>query len=86
MTREEFYRRFVVFLRSIQDGIDLPVPEPATHLWIEGYINSVQMLEVLVFLEESTGRDIDLGPASAGTFDTMETIYRTYVAAARPVG
>ncbi len=77
--REEFYASVTVLLRELKPERDVPDPEPGTHLWAEGYLDSLGMLELIYFLEELLGREIELAGDFLPTFFTLRSIYETYV-------
>ena len=79
MPIDEFFAALVVFLRTLKPEIET-VPEPTTHLWAEGYIDSLGMLELVFFLEEMLGSQIPLEGDFLPTFFTMDAIYATYIA------
>ena len=78
--REEFYASVTVLLRDLKPERDVPDPGPETHLWAEGYLDSLGMLELIYFLEEQLGGEIELAGDFLPTFFTLKSIYETYVA------
>jgi acyl carrier protein len=78
--RQEFYRVFSEFLIKLPSGHELPSPDPETHLWMAGYLDSLAMLEVVSFLEDLAGREIELRGDFLPNFFTMRSIYDSYVA------
>jgi acyl carrier protein len=80
--REEFYGQFAEFLRELKPDGSLPDPDPDTHLWESGYLDSFAMLEVVVHLEEITEGEITLGPDALPSFFTLRRIYDTYLTGA----
>lgn len=79
MPIDEFFAVLTAFLRRLKPEIDTD-PEPTTHLWAEGYIDSLGMLELVFFLEELTGSQVPLEGDFLPTFFTMDAIYTTYIA------
>lgn len=77
--RDEFYASVTALLRDLKPEREAPDPEPDTHLWAEGYLDSLGMLELIYFLEERLGREIELAGDFLPTFFTLRTIYETYV-------
>jgi acyl carrier protein len=77
--REQFYESFTAFLQTLAPKRGLPPPAPDTHLWEAGYLNSFALMEVVVYLEEVTGREIPLGPNMLSTFFTVRRIYDAHV-------
>ena len=82
MVEEDFYRDFRAMLREVQPVKELPAPDPDTHLWQAGYLDSLAMLEVVTRLEGLVGRQLPLTGDFLPTFFTMRTIFDTYVAPA----
>ncbi|HEX2051935.1 MAG TPA: hypothetical protein VHJ34_15060 [Actinomycetota bacterium] len=82
MDRDEFYRHFVAFLRDLNTGRDLPEPEPDTHLWAEGYVDSLVLLEIIAHIEDLIGDELALDQDFLPSFFTMRAIYDTHVAPA----
>lgn len=77
--QEEFYASVTALLRDLKPERDVPDPEPDTHLWAEGYLDSLGMLELIYLLEERLGREIELAGDFLPTFFTLRGIYETYV-------
>lgn len=82
MDRDEFYRHFVVFLRDLNTGREKPDPEPDTHLWAEGYVDSLVLLEIIAHIEELIGDELALDQDFLPSFFTMRAIYDTHVSPA----
>lgn len=80
MERQDFYTELKVLLRDLKPDLDAREPEPDTHLWVAGYVDSLAMLEIVFFLEERLGRELDLDGDFLPSFFTMDAIYDTYVA------
>jgi acyl carrier protein len=76
--REEFYASVTALLRDLKPERDVPDPAPDTHLWAEGYLDSLGMLELIYFLEERLGGEIELSGDFLPTFFTLRSIYETY--------
>lgn len=86
--QEEFYASVTALLRDLKpERDDVPDPELDTHLWAEGYLDSLGMLELIYFLEERLGREIELAGDFLPTFFTLRSIYETYVSpGGKPAG
>lgn len=80
LKRKLFYAQLIGFLRDLKPGSSLPEPDPDTHLWEAGYLDSFAMLQVIDHLEAMLGREIPLGPAALPNFFTLNRIYETYFA------
>lgn len=78
--RERFYSDLTLLLRDLKPGRDLSGVTPETHLWAEGYLDSLGMLEVIYFLEDQLGCEIDLVGDFLPNFFTLKSIYDAYVA------
>jgi acyl carrier protein len=76
--RERFYASVTELLRELKPERDVPDPGPDTHLWVEGYLDSLGMLELIYFLEEQLGREIELAGDFLPSFFTLRSIYETY--------
>lgn len=80
MSRAEFYRLFCDLLHSLKPVAEQPDPDPDTHLWRAGYLDSVGMLEAVAFVEELIGRQIELDRNFLSKFFTMRDIYESFIA------
>jgi acyl carrier protein len=80
MSPAEFYGRFGDLVREMKPDRDIAELRPDTHLWATGFVDSVSMLEIVEFLEDLIGQEIDLSGNFLQNFTTMETIYTSYVA------
>lgn len=80
MPREKFYSDLTSLLHDLKPDRDLSGLTPETHLWADGYLDSLGMLEVIYFLEERLGCEIDLVGDFLPNFFTLESIYDAYVA------
>jgi acyl carrier protein len=78
-SREEFYAELTSLLHELRPGRSLPDPQPETHLWADGYVDSLGMLEIIYFLEDRLGCEIDLTGDFLPNFFTLKSIYDTYV-------
>lgn len=78
--RDQFYAELSALLRELKPGRDAPDPTADTHLWLEGYADSIVMLEIIYFLEERSGREMHLDGDFLPTFFTLRSIYDNYVA------
>ena len=80
MNREQFYQSFTEFLREQRPGHDFVALTPTTHLLDMAYLDSFMLVQVIVFLENISKREIKLTADAIPTFFTFETIYDTYLA------
>jgi acyl carrier protein len=80
VSRAEFFDKFKAFLAELDPGLDLEALTPDTHLWEKGYLDSFAMLNVAVFIEDETGREVTLNPDTLPDFFTIERMYTAYFA------
>lgn len=80
MDRNHFLEEFKAFLMGLDPGADVSELKPDTHLWEAGYLDSFAMLNVVVFIEEKTGREVTVDADALPTFFTINRMYETYVA------
>lgn len=80
MTREKFYESLLDILQDARPGQDLSAVTPQTHLWRERIIDSLMMMEIVTYLEESLELEIDLRGDFLENFTTMSAMYDAYVA------
>jgi hypothetical protein len=80
VAREEFYDRFTALLQELSPGRDFKDLQPDSHLWMGGYVDSVAMLDIITFVEELIGDDLDLDGEFLRNFSSMEGIYEAYIA------
>ncbi|MGF1431309.1 hypothetical protein [Kitasatospora sp. LaBMicrA B282] len=83
MTREQFYEKFTALLQEVKpyQGED---PQPTSRLWEEGYVDSLALLDIVAFLEDLVGHEIDLTGDAITNFYTMKAMYDGYLLDARP--
>ena len=79
MTRDEFYKQLLDLLQEAKPGLDVSGITPDTHLWRERVIDSLMMMEIVTWLEESLDQEIDLRGDFLENFTTMATMYDAYV-------
>ena len=84
MSQEEFFKQCVNLLQQLTPERDFADLRPDTHLWIDGYLDSLALLDVITFVEELVGEEIVLDGNFLPTFFTIENIYSNYVADAVP--
>lgn len=80
MPREKFYSDLTLLLHDLKPGPDLSGLTSDTHLWADGYLDSLGMLEVIYFLEKRLGCEIDLVGDFLPNFFALKSIYDAYVA------
>lgn len=72
-----FHRAFEAFLRD-RHGAPVSVALD-THLWAEGLLDSFGLLETIAFLEDLTGKRIELTADDLPNFFTVGAMYRAFV-------
>src|SRR5512133_2538252 len=77
--RSAFYRDLTALLHELHPENQGNDPDPDTHLWVAGYVDSLVMLEIVYFLEDRLGHDIELEGDFLPTLFTMESIFDTYI-------
>lgn len=78
----EFFQKFKQFLTEFDPALQLDALTPETHLWEAGYLDSFAMLNVVVFIEDETGREVKLNADALPSFFTVERMYHAYIAPA----
>ena len=75
MKREELERRLVEFVSRIQPAADPPiVVDQETALFEEGVINSLRILDLIAFVEESTGTRVPDEAVRLANFRSVSAI------------
>ncbi len=82
MSEEDFRKAFVELLHELNSELGDREPELDTHLWREEFLNSLSMLEVVVFVEDLMGVEISPGADFLSAFATMRDIHQTFLAGA----
>jgi len=81
MTREEFYRKATNF---IIDQVKVKPAEilPNTPLIINGIMDSLMVTEMIIFVENIIGRNIDIDDFKVDSLESLERIYDGLIAPA----
>ena len=79
MTREQFYTAFIALLQEVKPYPGAPDPEPTSRLWEEGYVDSLALLDIVAFLEDQVGHEIDLTGDAIRNFYNMRAMYDGYL-------
>ena len=70
---------FELLSRYLTEKRSEPVPiGPHTNMLESGAIDSFMMVEMLLFLEETTGRTVDLDMLEPDTFEDATRLYKTF--------
>lgn len=86
MQKEEFKQQFLTFLQSINLDQEVREIDNTTNLLEAGYIDSLNMVEMIIYLEEMTGEEIAIENYQLRNFYTIEGIYHTFIANKVTVG
>lgn len=62
-------------MRELRPDNEWSDPTPTEHLWEHGYIDSIGLLEIIYYLEERSGRSIELTGEFIAKFVTLDSIY-----------
>jgi acyl carrier protein len=76
--REGFFADVTALLRELKPDAPWERLLPDTHLWVEGYLDSIGLLEVIYLLEERLGRAIELTGEFLPNFYTLQALYQAY--------
>jgi acyl carrier protein len=79
MDQEPFYKEVIAFIAA-KAGLPGEVIQPTDHLVQRGFITSLLLAELIVFVENLSGKEIDVENFRLDSFSTIEKIYRNYVA------
>ncbi|GKS12341.1 hypothetical protein YDYSY3_33410 [Paenibacillus chitinolyticus] len=77
MTKEDVYAKFVEHIKKMNQAEDLQIDEN-DNLLEHGYIDSLSMVDMIVFLEEQVGREIVIEDYDIRKFYTLKSIYETF--------
>lgn len=78
--QETFFAEATAVMRELKPDAPWADLRPDSHLWAEGYLDSIGMLEVIYLLEEQLGRPIELLGDFLPNFFTLQAIYDAYAA------
>ncbi|MEV7339971.1 acyl carrier protein [Streptomyces sp. NPDC093544] len=85
MLRDQFYEKFIALLQEVKP-FEGPDPQPTSRLWEEGYVDSLTLLDIVTFLEDLVGREVDLTGDAITNFYTMKAMYDGYLLTEPAVG
>ncbi|MCY9589762.1 acyl carrier protein [Paenibacillus chitinolyticus] len=77
MTKEDVYAKFVEHIKKTNQVEELQIDEN-DNLLEHGYIDSLSMVDMIVFLEEQVGREIVIEDYDIRKFYTLKSIYETF--------
>lgn len=70
-----FQQDLIAIMRELRPDNEWSDPMPTEHLWEHGYIDSIGLLEIIYYLEERSGRSIELTGEFISKFVTLDSIY-----------
>lgn len=79
MNKEQFVENFCLFLQSLNLNSDISNLETTTNLMESGYLDSLSMVEVIIFIENMIGEEISIENYQLSNFYTIEDIYNTFI-------
>jgi len=77
MTFQEFLAQTTKFI-SDKSGIQPEQIEPATRLVESGFVDSLLLTELIVFVEDALDCTIDIDDFRVAKFESIEAIYASY--------
>lgn len=79
MDQEHFHKEVSAFIAT-RAQLPSEAIQPTDHLVQRGFVNSLILAELIVFVENISGKEIDVENFRLDSFSTIEKIYRNYVA------
>ncbi|MFJ8495603.1 hypothetical protein ACIRBZ_45840 [Streptomyces sp. NPDC094038] len=79
MDPDEFYIAFRELIQRMKPHLDTTALTPDTHLWATGFVDSISLLEIVEFIEDLVGHEIELGGEFLQNFTTMRGIHESYL-------
>jgi acyl carrier protein len=73
----DFYEEITRYFQ--QRFPDKELPSLNTNLWDEGLVDSFAMVELVIFLEDYLGCEIELAASNVRMFHTIQRIYDAFV-------
>ena len=81
MTKQEFAAAVFAYLAEQTPDLDSSLLTPDANLWDLGYVDSIRVVELVVFIENLIGREIDLSANDAKPAVSVGEMYEAYVKA-----
>ncbi|KOP23025.1 hypothetical protein AMR41_28535 [Hapalosiphon sp. MRB220] len=78
MNRENFYKSLQEFLKERRPDAKKNHICEKDNLFDLGYIDSLNIVELILFIEEKTGKEIPIENYSPTSFHTMKQIFDTF--------
>ena len=79
MEQQQFVERMTAYLRSKRPDADSDALTPAASLWDLGYLDSVSMVELIIFVEGLLGGSVTLDTSDVRSFGSIQAIYDRHV-------
>ena len=80
MTEQQFTNAVTAYLKEKQPGINPALLTPDANLWDLGFVDSVGAADLILFIEELIGREIDLSANDAKPAVSVREMYEAYAA------
>lgn len=78
MDQESFYQQFTARIQEMHPDKPIPNIQPTDNLYELGFIDSLNMVEVIIFLESMLGNPISIENFQIRNFYTMNSIFDTF--------
>jgi hypothetical protein len=79
MEQQQFVDVLTQYLRTKRAGIDGTLLTPEANLWELGFVDSVSMVELILFVEGILGDDVMLDVTDVRSFGSVQAIYDNHV-------
>ena len=79
MDRRTFNQAFTTFIAQANPDKQIGQIPESENLWDLGYIDSLRMVDLLMFLENTLGTEIQIENHPPQVFHTFDAIYETFV-------
>lgn len=78
MNKDEFFAKSREFLAK-KKKLSVEEVSPEAHLVETGLVDSLLMTELILFIEDLTGKEIDIETFELSRFTSLSAIYENYV-------
>jgi len=79
MEQQQFVEAMTAYLQSKRPDADSHALTPDASLWDLGYLDSVGMVELIMFVENLLGGDVTLDTRDVRSFGSIQAIYDHHV-------
>jgi acyl carrier protein len=79
MTPTQFFESVKLYLTGKQPRLDHSLLTPEANLWELGYIDSLNTVELILFVEDIIERRITIESSDVRSFGSIQSIYQNYV-------